>query len=396
MYKCINDYKFKTPQMNIQPTITTKHELKVSPEVARLHQSFFNFPDNKGGTAFSSVICTSSREKGTSEKFYKFAFLTGITAAALQVTSGLSFAALWMLGGKKKFDSARFYKGKAGIAAKMAFSTLGLSYLVCAPSTMGAGVNSKQPGIVLHSVIAGGIGAVIGALTLLNRGSVGTRVKGLLSLAYAPLFAGFANKIDTDFKSSADKKGRQMNVDFTTDMNSYVNIFSLGEKGNKVRKNFADFMKFSVIDMKNSFITSGESVIKVLKQGKDYIFGGRKELPDIISMKPTRESMSLASALAVLGSIPKVIMGSKLNNKACNVADFMIGAGFLFDSLAMMSVANANNDDRKLPMLIGGPMRIVGDFRQESNLFYGLRTVGGAAFEYYYALMNKEKDGKLS
>jgi|GEM_PF-3143093 len=382
--------------MDIQPTISARHIIRVSPETARLHENFLQTTNNTGKPVLSSVVCTSNESRGTSDKFYKFAFLTGIIATVLQVTSGLAFMALHKLGGSKKFDTIKQYPVKARPAAAIAFSTLGISYLVCAPSTMGAGVNAQQPGIVLHSVLAGALGGALGALTLFDRGGVGTRVKGLLSLLYAPLFAGFANKIDTDFYKFDKIQKRKMNVDFTTDPKTYVNIFAPGNEGNSSRKKFLEFIKFCTVDIKNSFVTSGKSIVKTLKQGKDYITRNRKELPDLISMKPTRESMSLACSLAILGSLPKVIMGSKLGGKKAAAADLVIGAGFLFDSLGMMSVAKTNDDVRKLPMMIGGPMRILGDFGQEKNFLYGLRTLGGAAFEYYYALINKEKDGKLT
>ncbi len=375
--------------MDIQTTIPVRHELKASPEVTRLHENFFKSLNNGDYTALSYFSPKADEEKQTPDKFYKFAFITGIITAALQITSGLAFMALYKLGGKKKCDNAGHYKGKAQIASKIAFSTLGLSYLVCAPSTMGAGINSQQPGMVLHSVLAGALGVV----SLMK--NVNTRVKGLLSLAYAPLFAGFANKINNEFNASPSAKSRKMDIDFIIKTDSYVNLFSIGEKGKKIRKKFLDFMKFSLVDMKNGFTASAQAVLKTLEQSKNYITRQRKELPDIISLKPTKETMSLACTLAILGSVPKVILGDRMGGKTGRVADFLIGAGFLFDSLAMMSMAKANDDDRKLPMLLGAPMRIIGDFRQENNFFYGLRTIGGAAFEYYYALMNKEKDGKL-
>lgn len=381
--------------MNTSAVKPVQYEIRVSPDVAKLHQEFTNSIKPKGNIAPNTVICVSNKEQDKNqESFYKFAFFTGIAAAALQVTSGLAFMSLRLLSGKEKYDSVKLYTGKAKLPAKIAFSTLGLSYLVCAPSTMGAGVNAQQPGIVLHSVVAGGLG-VLGMMRNIN-----TRFKGLLSLVYAPLFAGFANKIHNEFGESPDKQTRKMNVDFTTNADFYKNIFAFGENGKDARGKLVDFIKFSLDDMKNGLITSGESLVKTFKQTKNYITGKREDLPDLISMKPTKESMSLAATLAIIGSVPKVIFGEKLGMKgkwakAGFVADLIIGAGFLFDSIGMMSIANANNDDRKLPMMVGGPMRMIGDFRQESNLFYGLRTMGGAAFEYYYALMNKEKDGKL-
>ncbi len=384
--------------MTIQPTIPVQNKLNLSPENARLYEEFFKTPNNAGYTVLNPAIPTSSinnafildsEEKKSPDKFYKFAFLTGIAAAALQVTSGLAFIALAKLGGGKKLENANQYTGKAKTAAKIAFSTLGLSYLICAPSTAGAGINAQQPGIVLHSLVA----AALGIVSMVK--SVNTRVKGLLTLAYAPLFAGFANKINNEFNSSNGKNSRKMNVDFVADPDYYINFFSSGRKGQDARQKLVDFIKFSFIDMKDGFISSGNAAKELVVQSKNYITGERKERPDIFTIKPTKESMSIASTMAILGSVPKVIMGNKMGNKTGRIADFLIGAGFLFDSLGMMSIAHANDDGRKLPMEIGGPMRVIGDFRQENNFFYGLRTIGGAAFEYYYALMNKEKDGKL-
>jgi len=371
-----------------------QHELRVSANVARLHNNFYKTFNNAGIPALNITAYKSPEENHSKpkSKFLKFAYFTGLAAAALQVTSGIAFMVLSKLGGKEKLESAKAYKGKAAIFANIAFSTLGLSYLICAPSTLGAGINSKQPGIVLHSIFAGVLGGAIGLLTILGRKSLGTRAKGLLSLAYAPLFAGFANKIQNDTKN---KKSRQMNIDFMTNKNTYLNIFKLGQEGKDIRKKFLDSFKFTFKDIVNSFKFSGQTFVKTLKQSKNYIMGKRKQKPDIFSIKPSKESMYLASVLAILGSIPKVLFGEKLGSKKLKILDVIIGAGFMFDSLGMISLANANNDSRKLPMLIGGPMRITGDFAQENNFFYGLRTLGGSAAEYYYALVNKEKDGKL-
>ncbi len=389
--------------MTIQPEIPVRPELNLSPEITRLHQDFFKPSVNTGLPVLSSGVYKSDKkEKTSSEKFFEFAFWTGIAAAALQVVSGVSFMVLSrMKGGKEKFEKASHYKGKAALPAKIAFTTLGVSYAICAPSTAGAGINAQQPGIVLHSIIAGLLGGGIGLLTILNKGGVGTRAKGWLSLMYAPLFAGFANKIGNDFYSKDSKQTRKMDINFMTEKSTYENFFSVNKKGKELRKKFWDSFLFSLDDMKLAFNSIGRTMLKTFKQTGDYITQKRKELPEIISIKPSRESMWLGSSLIVLGSLPKVLFGSMLGkngkwSKAGLGADFMIGAGFLFDTLGMMSVANANDDSRKIPMLIGGPMRIIGDFRQEENLFYGLRTIGGAAIEYYYALMNKEKDGKLS
>lgn len=389
--------------MTIQLNSPARHELIVSPDIARLHQNFFKSCANTDNPVLSPVVSKNNKKaKTSSEKFFDFAFWTGITAAALQIVSGVSFMVLsQMEGGKERLENAALYKGRAALPAKIAFTTLGISYAICAPSTTGAGINSQQPGIVLHSAIAGILGTGIGLLSLIGKGGVGTRTKGWLSLMYAPLFAGFANKIGNDFYSEDNKHNRKMNIEFMTEGKTYENLFATNDKGKELRKKFWDSFVFSLEDMKLAFSSISQTAVKAFNQTRDYLAGKRKEKPEIASIKPSRESMWLGSSLIVLGSLPKVLFGNRLGtggkwSKLGWAADIIIGAGFVFDTLGMMSVANANNDSRKIPMMIGGPMRMIGDFRQEENLFYGLRTFGGAAIEYYYALMNKEKDGKLA
>jgi hypothetical protein len=220
-------------------------------------------------------------------------------------------------------------------------------------------------------------------------------MKGLLMLTYAPLFAGFANKIHNEFKAKGEKDVRKMKLDFLFDKKTYINSFKSGQDGEKSRENLFNIVKFTAQDQVNAFKTGVSAVKDTFKQGIDYIMRKRKDVPDIFTLQPTKESMSLATSSIVVGALAKVLFAGKLGKWGKRTADFFIGAGLIFDSLGMMTLAKANDDSRKLPMLVGGPMRIIGDFGHENNYLFGLRTLGGAAFEYYYALVNKEKDGKL-
>ncbi len=39
-------------------------------------------------------------------------------------------------------------------------------------------------------------------------------------------------------------------------------------------------------------------------------------------------------------------------------------------------------------------MRAIGDFAQTNTVMQGMRTLGGASFEYYFATLNEEEERK--
>ncbi len=321
------------------------------------------------------------------KNYYDFSYATGLLNTGLQAAAGVIIMGLALFGNKKKTGKHKIenlFEGKSARIFKTASAMLGVGYFIGFPSVTGAGIKSEQPGMVLASAMW------LAATPFMIMGKLGTRTRAFLDIAYAPVFAGFANQINNDFGTDKDKKQKKMNLEYLFDRESYLNVLSPGQAGRETRAKWFDFMKFCVTDQVTAVKTVAKSIVDTTKQSFNVLTGKREDLPDIFSIKPSKESMSFGSLFILAGTIPKLYLGKKIKGKKEFIADILIGAGFLFESLGMMSLANTKDDSRRIAMLIGGPMRIIGDFRHENPFMYGLRTLGGSSFEYYWTLMNKD------
>ena len=530
---------------NVIVSAAVQNDFKVSSSISDLRNTFHNRIIGKDRTPpFLSIKKDSSvKNKGFnvfSDKWYNLCYNTGIFNTILQTAAGVALMGIALFGARRKgpFRLQKnekiqdLYLGKSAKIAMGASAILGAGYFIGGPSVTGAGIKSEQPGTVLSSLIW------FAASPFMMKG-LSTRLSAILAFGYVPIFISFANEIENRYRNGGSKKERKMNLDFLIEKESYKKFLSLGEKGKEIREKTFAMMKFLVDDQVMLLKAMGKTIKDIVNQTATIFKGDRKDMPDICSTKPSKESMCLGSILLLLGTIPKIIWGSgfgrkkikiadpaikkeinkilkeffdnkkanlqkidfkkefkellrasfgkkkiksaskkvkkeikeilkstgsdktvaikdlknkkeiekilseyfdsKKNNlkkfdlqrelkefsaanfgkekiklatsgaqkeiekilntnydsKKMKVADSLIGAGFLFESIGMISLANQKEDSRRPVVLLGGPLRMIGDFGHENPFLYGLRTLGGASFEYYYTLMNKEKDGKV-
>jgi len=375
--------------MTLNQLTPSQIKLGVLPDIAQLRPVSGGSPDIALGNK-SSAPEQKNGKKVFEDKFYNFSYATGILNTGLQALSGLLIMGLGIFGKKIKNPAKgtkmeNLFVGKSEKIYKMASHVLGAGYFIGFPAVTGAGIKSEQPGMVLASTMW------FLASPLMLTGKLSTRARAFLDITYAPAFASFANEINNEFGNEKGNKIRKLNMDYMLHKEAYSNVFSSGEKGREVRKKLGEFIKFCAVDQLVVLKNVGKGISDATKQTFDMLMDKRDKLPDIFSLKPSKESLSLGSLFIIAGTIPKFIKGKKIMGKAEEIANILIGTGFFFESIGMMTLANSKNDSRKAAILAGGPMRIIGDFNHENPFMYGLRTLGGAAFEYYWTLMNKDK-----
>jgi len=215
--------------------------------------------------------------------------------------------------------------------------------------------------------------AVASPFMMMKRFNDSERLKGFLMLGYAFNYLGLANKIKNDKK---DNNGQPLEFDIK------------GSKDNLLNKIFKT-VKFSVKD----HLSIPEAVKNSLRQTKEYISGQRKEVPDFMSTNPTSDNRKLTSILLYAGGIPLMIFGNK-NAAAKKAANVLIGTGLLLDAIGMFAIGRKEKGATKAILLGGVPLRTVGDFAQTNKFMYGLRTLGGSSFEYYFASLNEGEEVK--
>ncbi len=375
--------------MNFQSLIPSQIKLGVLPDIDQI-RAMSDGPRYSALGSKSLLYEGLEKEKKLHDKYYNFSYATGILNTGLQALSGLMIMGLGIFGHKiknppKDTKMEKLFVGKSKKLYKIAASVLGAGYFIGFPAVTGAGIKAEQPGMVLASTMW------FLASPLMLLGELGTRARAFLDIAYAPAFTGFANEINNEYGKEKDKKIRKMDLDFLLEKETYKNIFTKNQKGEEIRKRLVDFSKFCMEDQVNALKTAGNGILVTARQSFDMLTGKRDKLPDTISTKPSKESMSLGSLFILAGTIPKLIIGKKINGKLETAANIFIGSGFFFESIGMMTLANQKDDSRKEAMMLGGPMRIIGDFNHDNPFMYGLRTLGGSAFEYYWTLMNKDE-----
>jgi hypothetical protein len=252
---------------------------------------------------------------------------------------------------------------------RIGWVSLGFSYLVSIPSLLGASLTIKQPSMLLGTVAW----AVASPFMMMKKYEDSTKLKGFLMLGYALNYLGLANKIKNDSNKNKDEKALE---------------FDFKGNDNLLSKTFKTF-KISLKD----HLSISESVKNAFKQTKEYISGKRKEAPDFLSANPTSDNRKITSLLLYAGGIPLMIFGNK-NGAVKKAANLMIGTGLLLDALGMFAIGRKEKGATKAVLLGGVPLRAVGDFAQTNKFMYGLRTLGGASFEYYFAALNKNEEAK--
>ena len=264
-----------------------------------------------------------------------------------------------------EFADKHAIKGK-GIN-RFGWFMLSTSWLLSMPSCFGASVKAGQPSMLIGS----GLWGISSMLMLRKKYQESAFLLGLLTLGNGFMYAGLANKIKNDKELKENEKPRFFNF-------------------NKINgSNFAEKAGTFVIDVVKDFAELPQAGIKAVKQSYNYLTGKRKELPEFCTLNPTENNSKLTSLMILPGAITRMTFG-KENKIADRIASVLVGTGLLFESLYMFTLGNDKKDMDKPIIQSGVPFRIAGDYFQTNPILYGVRTLGGASFEYYYATLNKE------
>jgi len=284
---------------------------------------------------------------------------------------------------KGKFSKLVGYieKNNAGLHAKgkllsrIGWFSMGLSYLVSMPSCINASLKAQQPSMFFGMSIWG-----ISSLFMpWDRFRNNARLIATTPLGATFIYAGMANKVKNENELKQGEKPRTFN---------FKNINS---------KNFCSktvsFFKFIAKDL----MTAPRAALKAYVQGINYISGARKEPPEFWTIKPTENNSKLASFLLLPGSLLLLAYGKKhrpgkAHTKVEKLANVLIGTGLLSEALYMFTLGNSQKGKDKAIILSGVPLRAIGDFAQTNPAMLGMRTFGGASFEYYFATLNKRKN----
>ncbi|MEI8388721.1 MAG: hypothetical protein WCG23_02425 [bacterium] len=271
---------------------------------------------------------------------------------------------------KKLLENGQNIHIKGKNANKLGWISLGFSYLVSIPSIVGASFSVKQPSMLLGSILW----AAATPFMMMEKYEGSSRLKGFLLLGYAFNYIGLANKIKND--EALKTSGKTLEYDI---------------KGSKdsLSKKISQIVKFSLKD----HLSLPESVKNACVQTKEYVLRQRKEVPDFMSLSPTSDNRKITSILLYAGGIPLMIFGKK-NKIVEKAANLMIGSGLFLDAIGMLAIGRKEKGGTKALLLGGVPLRTVGDFAQTNKLMYGVRTLGGASFEYYFAALNKKEEAE--
>lgn len=254
---------------------------------------------------------------------------------------------------------------------RIGWKFMGAGWIIGIPSFMNASLNERQASMFSGSLVW----LISSPLMLLKKFEDSARLIGFSLLGYSLMYAGMANKVKNDGEL---KKGENPRV-FEFDKINKNNFFSKS----------AEFLKF----VKKDLSALPESGIKAVSQGYDYITGKRKEPPEFWTIKPTENNSKLASLLLLPGSALLMAFG-KENKYVEKIANILVGTGLLSEALYMYTLGNAKKGLDKSVILAGVPLRAVGDFAQTNPFMLGMRTLGGASFEYYFATLNKQEEAK--
>lgn len=301
-------------------------------------------------------------------------YYSGVAATIGQVVAGLLMISASLL--EKKCKSSQELIKKINY---IGWVSLGLSYLVSIPACIGASLALKQPSMFIGSILW----AIASPFMMEKKNNDimdkiaenrAAKLKGFLMLGYAFNYLGLANKIKNE------KEHRKGDTAIEYDFK--------GSKDNLFNKT-VKFINFSLKD----HITMPQAFVNAFKQTKDYVSGKRKEVPEYMSATPSSDNRKITSLLLYGGGIPLMIYGKKYKPLE-KVANIMIGTGMLLDAIGLFAIGREEKGVTKAALLTGVPLRAVGDFGQTNNFMYGLRTLGGASFEYYFASLNRCEEEK--
>jgi hypothetical protein len=315
--------------------------------------------------SFQKPVDASKDNFQKKEKKINWGYLAGMTSTVGQIIAGTCMMGAVILEKKGKVSQNLINNLKhiGGIS-------LGASFLVGIPSYVGGGLTLKQPGMILGALAW----APAAILMMTKKYQDSVRLKGYLMVGYVLNYLGLANDIKNGNELKKGEARRECDL-----KNSKDNLFTKAAKS----------IKFSLEDN----LSLPAAVKRAYQQTKDYISRKRKEIPDFLSTDPNSDNRKVLSAFLYAGGIPLMIFGNK-NKMIEKFANVMIGTGLLLDTIGIMAIGRKEKGASKAILIGGAPLRAVGDFNRSNNFMYGLRTLGGAAFEYYFANLNKKEEVK--
>ena len=322
-----------------------------------------NIKENNTADRLQKSVDVFKNSPQIQSKKTNWGYLSGVAATVGQVAAGVC-----MLGAAFLEKKGKTCPNLIKNLNHVGWVSLGLSYLVSIPSCIGASLAVKQPSMLLGAAAW----AVASPFMMMKKFEDSPKLKGFLMLGYALNYLGLANKIKND---KDQKNGTQP-----------LELDIKGSKDNLLNKLFKT-VKFSLKD----HLSIPEAVKNSFKQVKEYISGKRKEVPDFMSTNPTSDNRKITSLLLYAGGIPLMIFGNK-NAAAKKAANILIGTGLLLDAIGMFAIGRKEKGATKAILLGGVPLRTVGDFAQTNKFMYGLRTLGGSSFEYYFASLNEGEE----
>ncbi|MEW5821944.1 MAG: hypothetical protein AB1782_17250 [Cyanobacteriota bacterium] len=268
------------------------------------------------------------------------------------------------------------------ILNKMGWASLAIGNVTSGIGIAGMGSKFNQPSILL-----GGLGVLGCAPIMVIDPSIPLR--GALCVFLATFFSGFANKIRNDFELKPGDTPREFDLSFLKEGKSWKGALTNRYEAQQFASKTYDMMKFVAKDQVMLLTSAGRAVDQSVKK----LFGIRKELPDFMTLKPSSEQRRISSMLVYAGGLPLLAYGGSIE-ALTPIANALIGAGFSTGNLGMFAIGNKQEDSTRPALLIGVPLKFIGDFMITKDYGFGLSQMGSASHNYYVAVQNKKMANK--
>lgn len=265
---------------------------------------------------------------------------------------------------------------------KMGWVSLSVGSVTSGVGIAGMGMKSNQPSILL-----GGLGVLGCSPLMVIDPSIAMR--GALNIALATFFSGFSNKIRNENELKPGEKPREFDLSFLKDKKLWSAAFRDKVKTGELSDKLLDTAKFIVQDQVLLLTTAKKAVDQSVKK----LFGIRKELPDFMTLKPSSDQRQISSMLVFAGGIPLLVFGGSVESLT-PIANALTGTGFATGNLGMFALGRKQTDSTRPALLIGVPLKLIGDFLQTTDWGFGLSRMGSSSHNYYIAMQNKDKKPK--
>ena len=268
------------------------------------------------------------------------------------------------------------------ILTKLGWTSLAVGNFTSGIGIAGMGLKTNQP-----SALLGGLGVGVCAPLMVVDPSIPLR--GALCASLATFFSGFANKIKNDFELKPGEEPREYNLNFLKEAKNWKGALTNKTEAKKFASNSFDMLKFIAKDQVLLLTSAGKAVDQSVKK----LFGIRKELPEFMTIKPSSEQRRITSMLVYSGGLPLLFFGGNVESITM-VAEKLIGAGFGLGNIGMFALGYNQKDSTRPALLIGCPLKLIGDFMVTKDYGFGLSQMGSASHNYYIASQNKTKKVK--